>query len=72
MHRHQVPEAELLDLLNMAPPSGILKARLDLLILKAVGNRSLHGYAVGQWLDARSGSSILRQVWARSELTLRW
>ena len=42
----------------MSKSPGILKGTLDLLILKAISRRSLHGYGVGRWIRDLAGEDI--------------
>jgi len=44
------------------PPSSdslpLLKGTLDLLVLKAISLRPMHGYGITSWLEARSGGAL--------------
>src|SRR5215218_1142196 len=43
---------------NNDKPAGVLQGTLDLLILKAVANREMHGYDVAEWIHVTSQETL--------------
>lgn len=39
-------------------PVPVVKGTLDLLVLKAVDEREMHGFEVTEWIEARAGGSL--------------
>lgn len=42
----------------MEPTLSVLKGTLDVLVLKALSHRSMHGFEVTRWLEQRSGHRL--------------